>query len=231
MFSSLIESSPRASRPLAQSALSLALHLAVGVGVVEASRRLDGPVIRAPEVRPMVFVVPKAPPVAGRATGQAASIPDAPAAPLDPFLPEFPSVTPVGLPAVTPGPAVDPSRFVAAGGPSSCGSCPASPAGADAAGVFEEAVVDVPAEVIRQPAPAYPAALQAAGLGGRVVLQFVVDTAGRVEAATVRVVEANHPAFGASAAAAILEAQFRPARVGGRKVRQLVRQGVTFRVQ
>ena len=46
---------------------------------------------------------------------------------------------------------------------------------------------------------------------GRVVLQFVVDTAGAVEPATVRVREATHPAFAAAARAAVAQWRFRPA--------------------
>lgn len=73
--------------------------------------------------------------------------------------------------------------------------------------------------------------LAAARVAGRASVRFVVDTLGRVEPGSVTVVEADHPAFAASAVAAIERARFRPARIGSRAVRQLVVQTVRFRVE
>jgi len=87
---------------------------------------------------------------------------------------------------------------------------------------FEQAVM------ISQPLPRYPAPLQAAGIDGRVVLEFVIDTAGRVEPASLRVLESTHPAFDASAREALARASFHPARLGARPVRQLTRQAIRF---
>lgn len=68
----------------------------------------------------------------------------------------------------------------------------------------------------------YPDSLRRQNVGGRVVVQFVVDTLGRALFGTDRVVESAHPLFARAALSAIAEARFTPARVGGRVVRQLV---------
>ncbi len=49
-----------------------------------------------------------------------------------------------------------------------------------------------PAVLISQPVPKYPPVFQEIGLSGRVVLQFIVDTTGRVEFASIRVIESTN---------------------------------------
>ncbi|MDF3052355.1 MAG: TonB family protein [Geminicoccaceae bacterium] len=85
-----------------------------------------------------------------------------------------------------------------------------------------------PAVLLAQPAPTYPALLHSAGLGGSVMVEFVVDTIGQVEQVSIRVVESTHPGFQDAARAAVLGARFQPARLGPHHVRQLTRQRVRF---
>jgi TonB family protein len=85
-----------------------------------------------------------------------------------------------------------------------------------------------PAVVLSQPAPQYPAALASVGLEGRVSLEFVIDTSGKVERTSIKVLESTHPAFEAAARSAIAGSLFRPARVSAVAVRQLSRQSVRF---
>jgi protein TonB len=85
-----------------------------------------------------------------------------------------------------------------------------------------------PAVLIAQPTPRYPPVLQQIGLSGRVVLQFVVDTTGRVELTSIHVLESTHEGFEPPAREAVAAATFRPARLGARPVRQLAQQGVRF---
>jgi protein TonB len=92
------------------------------------------------------------------------------------------------------------------------------------------AAVDDPVEVLEQPAPEYPSALSRAGITGRVELQYVVDTTGHAEAASLRALMSTHPEFEAAARASVLATRFRPARSRGRAVRQLVRQTLSFRL-
>jgi len=90
--------------------------------------------------------------------------------------------------------------------------------------------VDTPPMLLVEVVPVYPASMARLGIEGRVILDFVVDTTGRVHRETVRVVLASNPAFAAAASNAIVEqARFSPGRVGGTPVPTLVRQGVVFK--
>jgi RNA polymerase sigma factor (sigma-70 family) len=82
-----------------------------------------------------------------------------------------------------------------------------------------------PTSTVRK-APAYPAALRAAGIQGSVVVSFVIDTAGKVQDA--RAVQSTHHDFEEAAIAAIKEWQFEPGRKGGRAVNTRVSQQLRF---
>jgi TonB family protein len=99
-----------------------------------------------------------------------------------------------------------------------------------AAAPLTATAVDEPVGIIRQPLPLYPSAMAQAGITGRVELASVVDSMGRVEPGSVRTLNATHPAFEAAAHASVLASRYRPARVRGRAVRQLVRQTISFRL-
>ncbi len=86
----------------------------------------------------------------------------------------------------------------------------------------------IPAELLTAPHFVYPAVLEEAGVTGRVVVEFVIDTLGRVEPGSIRVLEDSHAAFGRAARAGVLEARFRPAQFGDHQVRQLSRWPVRF---
>ena len=85
-----------------------------------------------------------------------------------------------------------------------------------------------PAELIFQPEPRYPHAAQAIGLSGRVLLRFVIDTSGRVDAKSIEIVESSADQFAPPARECVVRAVFRPARLAGTPVRQLAEQSVRF---
>jgi TonB family protein len=85
-----------------------------------------------------------------------------------------------------------------------------------------------PAVVVFQPAPKYPKAVEALGVEGRVVVEFVIDTAGKVQPASIRIVESTHPVFEPATLEAVAKGLFRPARLSSHPVRQLSRQSVRF---
>ncbi len=97
--------------------------------------------------------------------------------------------------------------------------------------VYEATLADdqfQPATLLSEPTPKYPPHLQAAGVAGRVAVEFVVDTSGRVEPGSMKALESTQQAFEASALAAVAAAVFHPARINGRAVRQRTRQSVRF---
>ena len=92
--------------------------------------------------------------------------------------------------------------------------------------VVEKAILAIPGTST----PRYPSMLQSAGVEGDVRAQFVVDTLGRVEPGSVKILETTHDLFGAAVRDALMRARFAPAEAGGRKVRQLAEQIFTFRI-
>ncbi len=97
--------------------------------------------------------------------------------------------------------------------------------------VYAEATVDEPAAIVSAPPLEYPPALRQAGLQGRVTVQAVIDTLGRAEPASLKVIARPNTAFDQSARAYVLHAVFRPARVKGRAVRVLIRVPVDYRIE
>lgn len=77
-------------------------------------------------------------------------------------------------------------------------------------------------------APMYPDSLLRAGVEGRVLAEFVVDSAGEPEMETFGEVVSTHVRFTDAVRRAVAQARFTPAVVGGRKVRQLVQMPFRF---
>jgi TonB family protein len=75
----------------------------------------------------------------------------------------------------------------------------------------------------------YPPSMQASGVSGTVVAEFVVDTLGHVESENFGIVASTHPLFSDAVREGARSAEFRPALRRGRRVRQLVRQPFEFR--
>lgn len=89
-------------------------------------------------------------------------------------------------------------------------------------GVIDERAVDrAPSVIGRPPEPRFPAALREAGIQGRVVAEFVVDTLGRAEMDGLTLNAAQVP-FGEAVRAVLPRFRFTPGEVGRRKVRTRV---------
>jgi periplasmic protein TonB len=97
---------------------------------------------------------------------------------------------------------------------------------------YLEAVVEDRPEMIQGTCtpPVYPPILQQAGVEGRVLAEFVIDTLGRAERASLRFVSSTHELFQAPARNAILSCRFRPGRISGRAVRVRVQQPINFTI-
>ncbi|MEP7380357.1 MAG: energy transducer TonB [Gemmatimonadota bacterium] len=78
--------------------------------------------------------------------------------------------------------------------------------------------------------PRYPDILRQAGVEGEVLAQFIVDTTGRAEMNSYKVLKTSHELFGVAVKNALQGMRFIPAEVGGRKVRQLVQQPFSFAI-
>jgi TonB family protein len=201
---------------------SLVMHASLAVLAVMATRAaLQSPSAPIPDTPVMLFV-PKTPPPKGFQTVVAlVDIPDA--------------IPPVDLTQR----ALDPRDFTgrgAEGGLASgivggIGKVDGLSGGSELDAIYEATTNDerfAPAAVVSQPPPRYPAPLQALGIEGRVLVEFVIDTSGHVEPGSVRALESTHPAFEKAAHEAMIKSLFQPARLSGHPVRQLTRQAVKF---
>ena len=78
------------------------------------------------------------------------------------------------------------------------------------------------------PQPRYPDMLKSANIEGEVLAQFVVDTTGRAEMGTFKVLKSSHDGFTQAVRNVLPNMRFYPAEIGGRKVKQMVQQPFTF---
>jgi len=95
---------------------------------------------------------------------------------------------------------------------------------------FREYEVETPAAALGGATPEYPSTLRETGVEGRVILEFVVNERGRVDMSSVKVVESSNALFTASVRAALSGMRFRPAKIGGRAVKQYVSQPFSFKL-
>ena len=77
-------------------------------------------------------------------------------------------------------------------------------------------------------APSYPDFLQKQGIEGTVAVEYIVDTTGLADSASLRILRTTHPAFAEAVRAALPGMRFEPGEVGGQLVRQLVTQEFRF---
>lgn len=78
--------------------------------------------------------------------------------------------------------------------------------------------------------PAYPDILRQAGIEGDVLATFTVDTTGRADPTTFKVLRSTHQLFEKAVRDALPRMRFIPAEVGGKKVKQLVQQPFAFQI-
>ena len=94
--------------------------------------------------------------------------------------------------------------------------------------IYAEIDVHKPVTVAYYLQPTYPRELRKANIEGEVLVEFVVDTTGRADMDTFKVLRSSNWAFTQSVRAAVMGMRFHPAELFGQKVRQRVRQPFTF---
>ena len=217
MLDRLPESRRPRSRPVATFAVAVGVHAllaaaAVRAAVPPAQPALVGPVLildpyraPAPERQPAVVTG------GGEAVGAAPVLPLLPVLGVPDGIPPIASIGAAPIPGEVPGGRLGLADLLG----------PAIPVSdvvdATADGVVPPRFLDVG-----------PSPLAGSGVHGRVTLQFVVDTVGQVEGPSLAIVAAPDSTLAAAARRTVLGARFEPGRSGGRRVRTLVRQTVTF---
>jgi TonB family protein len=95
-------------------------------------------------------------------------------------------------------------------------------------------VVDVDSAVATDPTsavPDYPEELRTLGIEGVVRVRYVVDSTGFADASSLEILRASRVEFAMAVQRALPRMHFMPARIGPRRVRQLVEQDFTFRIE
>lgn len=226
MFTTLPESRAPRSRRVGGTIVSVLAHGALIASAVALTLTGQAGASAAPPTPPhdtITFVVPRPPvPRTGtRApTGQPRETAGRVPAPIDI------DIVPPGIPPIDVGaPPVDLDHLVIGRGGQRGLATEGQGDGRALAGteVIGEREADRAPRVLgRAPEPRFPESMRAAGIAGRVTIQFVVDTAGRAEPGSVEVLDATREEFAAAVRAALPRFRFAPGEVAGRKVRTRV---------
>ena len=233
MFNELIESRPKKQRSLGSSMFSVVLHAALIVLVVWATANAGVEEIRERQEEVTFIEMPKNEPPPPEPEPQPPP-PDVVATPPPPK--GFQVLTaPVEIPDVIPE--VDLSKAVTneddfsgkgiQGGVARGVVGGTGPVNTDQP-YFEFQVEKPVLARENNPQPRYPEMLRTGGIEGEVLAQFVVDTLGRAEMGTFKVLKESHPLFTTAVRQALPQYRFYAAETGGRKVKQLVQMPFNF---
>ena len=231
MFGVLIESKAGRQRRRGGALMSLLVHGALIAAAIVATthatvaKATEAPV---PDIIYKVKTPPPTPPTPTRADDRVKIyVPDG-------GLVVIPPIEPLkGIPPITTGPAInDASNLFIVSGSITHDSTLAgrSSSVADPSAIFEENQVEKTAALRSSVRPIYPEVLRAAGVGGRVVVRFIVDTMGLVEHESVVVREASHARFENAVRDVLPRMRFTPALLNGKPVRMLVEMPFEFSI-
>jgi periplasmic protein TonB len=226
MLDRLLETGARNRKSGWGGTVSVVVHSAIiGLAIVgtgtAGTRRGGDPIHYIPIAPPPSDPAPAAPrpPSSGHGRSGTAALPTIPRIPV-------PGPVDLDIAPQTPGGATSADSAVVAdivGSGSGVGSAMITDGG-----VAHSDVVDSPVRVLSERVPRYPETLRAAGIAGTVAMQFVIDTLGRVEPGSLRVLASTHELFTRAAVASLRDARFTPGEVAGHRVRTLVERSFRF---
>jgi protein TonB len=224
MLNVLLESKAQHTRRVGGTLASALIHGAViaAAVVLTVQRPHVLPKLDPPEIYHDIWPTPPTPPTPTEprpATSQERPAPSPVLSTPIPVVDVVPNtITPVD-PNVTP--ITTDNVRVGPGLPSGPAVGPANPAGPGTEAI-EARYVEKPPRVLRSENPRFPDALRARGLGGRVVVQFVVDTLGRAEMSEFKIVDATDSLLGDAVRAVLPRFRFTAGEAAGHKVRTMV---------
>lgn len=234
MFENLLESGAKRQNTLGQTIMSVIVHVVLIFGAIQATRGAAAVVQAIVQDTTMMFLTqapPPPPPPPVELPPDAIVTANPPPQGFQTVMP--PTEIPTTIPPVNLSERFDARDFsgkgveggIATGVVGGVGPVPTV-----TGETYLVEQVDDPVEPINIPRPRYPPVLQQAGVSGRVEVEYVVSTEGKAEPASFRILSSTNRQFEEPAREAIMRATFRPARVRGQPVRQLVRQAITFNI-
>ncbi len=232
MFENLIESKPKKTRTWGQAIMSVVVHGVVIFLAVQATAGAAEVIDKIMADTTFTFLKPPEPPPPPppqEVPPDAIVTANPPPQGFQTIMP--PDKIPTTIPPVNLNEKFNPEDFSGRG---VAGGIAAGVIGGTGPVLQEETYlqeqVDDPVRPISQPTPRYPPVLQQAGITGRVEMQFVVDTTGHAEPRSFKILRSSNKAFEEPAREAIMKSVFRPARIRGQAVRQLVQQAMAFSI-
>jgi protein TonB len=232
MFGLLLESRARRARRTGGAALSVAAHTAI-IGAA-AALTAHGKADRHDE-RPVIAVLRFAPPITPVARTPVMNVPfHVRGAFIAARTIATPTIVPTSLPSIemSTGASLDSLFISSAPSGQGRGGRPSaldvrgdeSPTGGAWTGT------ELLMRIVKSAKPRYPESLRQAGIGGRVLVRFTVDTLGSIDMASVQVLESTHDGFTRSVRDVLPLFRFKPSEVGGRRVRSLAEMPFEFMV-
>ena len=232
MFENLIESNRKRRSSLSQQAASLVLHVGIIFGAVKATQGAAEVIKDIKVDTTMVFLKPPdqppPPPPPPENVVVSANPPPQGFQVITP-----PDNIPTEIPPVNLNEHFDPKDFTGKGVEGGIATGVVGGTGPVIEGqVFLAAEVDETPQVENPAAcqPKFPAVMQSAGIPGKVVMQFVVNTDGKIDPGTLKVVSSTHKAFEDPAKEALGRCSFKPGKSRGQPVRVLVQQSMSFKL-
>ena len=235
MFENLIESKRKKQKSLGQSFLSVVIHAVIIFAAVKATSGAAEQLKQVLQDTTIVFLEPpKAPtPPPEQPPPEAVVAANPPPQGFQVITP--PADIPTEIPPVNLNEKFDPRDFTGKGVEGGVATGVVGGTGP----VTVEGEVFLAAEVDETPqiadnaacAPKFPPVMQSAGIPGKVIVQYVVNTDGKVDPGSLKVMSSSHKAFEDPAKEALLRCPFKPGRSHGQPVRVLVQQAISFRLQ
>ena len=226
MLDYLVASAPAKGWSVPGTLVSLLGHGIIVYAAIHATIGGSGAPVENAMDTTMVFVQPESP----------TRPPPAPDIPVVELVGGFRTVVaPVEIPADIPPidlkQRFDPADYRGLGPELPSGAIAAITSDAGPNATYSEAAVDEKPEILVSPRLDYPALLRQAGVEGSVLVEAIIDTAGRAEPGSVRVVHSTHPAFDKPAMDVVAGSVYRPGRMRGGVVRVLVNVPVNFSIR
>jgi protein TonB len=230
MSINLIESARASQRSLGGTFVSIALHAGLITLAVYATANAGEPNVKVPVDTLTVFYPPQP-----KAPVHRPDNPSPSPAPRTPELPREPVARapidiPDELPPIDSSVAMIPAESLFSSGTPGAGKHGAgSLTGPDSGEPMFASEVDTPVAAREgNPIPKYPTLLESSRVEGSVLVQFVVDTLGRADMGSFKVLDSSNELFTQSLRNTLPRWRFYPAQASGRKVKQIVQLPLAF---
>jgi periplasmic protein TonB len=227
----LLESRAKRQRRGGGATLSVAVHTAI-IGAIMAGTATGHPTTKHadPPVQVALVTQPKATTV--RQTTSTASI--APRAPIvAPTIVVPPAEIPVGIPVINIPAGASLDSIVIGNKPGKGDGRPNGLLDLTADEVPHDAEwsgTELLMRIVSSKKPRYPESLRAAGIDGRVLVRFTVDTTGAVDMKSLTILSSTHDLFTRSVRDVLPSFRFKPAELRGKRVPSLAEMPFEFSI-